>query len=819
MDAQFSDIRFALRSLRRRPAFTLAAVLSLGLGLAASSAVFSVLNTVLFKPVSGVTRTDRLVEVSRQVGRERADVSWPVFERLRRETRILDDLAALQLTQVSIEGDAEPVARGALAVTGNYFTLFGVRTELGRTFAPDEAAWPRVAPVVVLSHEAWQRELQGDLGVIGRTIRINGVPVQVVGVLRRGFTGHHTALLQDVFLPLGLEMPGLPSPTRFESAGNSNLEMVGRLAPGISPAMAVRELSVVANGFDLEALGTGERPAYQVAVDTWGPLPGGVRAAVATFLGVLLGLAGLALAMACVNVTTIVLARAIERQRELAVRRAMGATRGRLVRQVITEVVVLFVLAGAAGLALASWSTSLLTSFSPPIPIPGRLGADFSPDVRVFLFALAVTFGAALTFSLLPALTASRFDIVPALREGAATDSRSRSRARAALVAAQMAFTTVLMIAAVLFGRALGSVKAAQPEWDLDGVVVSTMELELNGTTRDAGLAFYEEARRRIAAIPGVDAVAFAAKLPVGGRSSFGQVYRSGEDASAATGTDASLNRVTPDYFRSMRIPLRSGRDIAPSDAADAPRVAIVNEEMARRLWGERNPVGEFFFVGQGEYRIGFEVIGVTGNSRFVMPGRPADVQYFVPLAQWYNSSTVLHVRATPGFVASIVPAVKSALREVMPTLPVSEPRPITEALAVQMLPQRVATWVAATMGVFGLLLAAVGIYGVTAFVVSRCTRELAIRMALGATPGAAAELVFRRGARAPVAGIAVGLVAGAGLAFAIARLAVVPGVRAADPLVLLVAPLALAIIALAAMADPVRRAVGRPTMAALRED
>lgn len=819
MDALLADVRFAFRSMRRRPAFALAAILSLGLGLAATSAVFSILNTVLFKPVPGVNRVERLVEVSRLVGSETADVSWPVFERLRQERRFLDDLAALQLTQVSIEGDGEPVARGALAVTGNYFEVLGVRTALGRTFAPDEANWPLIAPVAVLSHDAWQRELHGDPGVIGRVVRINGVPVQVIGVLQEGFTGHHTALLQDVFLPLGLEMPGFPAPSLFRNAGNSMLEIIGRLAPGISPAMAARELSAVANAFDLEALGPGQRPPYQVAVDTWGPLPGSVRAAVATFLGVLLGLVGLALVMACVNVTTIVLARAIERQRELAVRRAIGATRGRLVRQVITEVVVLFALAGAAGVVLAAWSTTLLTTFSPPIPIPGRLGADFSPDGRVFLFALVVTFGAALTFSLLPALTASRFDIVPALREGGSSDSRARARLRAALVGAQMAFTTVLMIAAVLFGRALGSVKAAQPEWDLDGVFVSLMELQLNGTTPDGGLAFFEDARRRIAAIPGVDAVAFAAKLPVGGRSSFGLVHRAGEDESATTGTDASLNRVTPDYFRSMRIPLRRGRDFTATDAADAPKVAIVNDEMARRLWGERDPVGERFVVGQGQYRTEFEVVGVAGNSRFVMPGRPVDVQYFVPLAQWYNSSTVLHVRAIPGFAPSIVSSVKSALREAMPALPVSEPRPITEALAVQMLPQRVATWVAATMGLFGLVLAAVGIYGVTAFVVSRRAREIAIRMALGATPRAAAGLVFRRGARAPMAGIALGLLAGGGLAFAIARLGVVPGARAADPLVLLAAPLALAGLALLAMADPVRRAVGRPTMAALRED
>lgn len=819
MDSLFADLRFALRSIIRRPGFALAAVVSLGLGLAATTAVFSVVNATLFKPVAGVTRPDGLVEVARDVNGERSDVTWQVFEGLREQHHLVSDLAAFALTQVAILGDGEPMMRGALAVTGNYFELLGVRTQLGRTFLPDEATFPRIAPVAVITQEAWQRDLGGDPQVVGRTVSINGVRVEVIGVLANGFTGHHTALLQDVYLPLGLAMPGLPNPETFRVRNQSSVELLGRIADGVSPGAAARELSVVADRVDRETVGQSERPAYQVAVDRWGPLPSTVRGFVAIFLSILLGLVGAALAMACVNVTTVVLARALDRQRELAVRRALGATRGRVVRQMITEVSMLFAVAGVAGLVLASWATGLLNGFVPPVPIPGRLALDLALDIRVYLFSLLTTFGAALAFSVVPALTASRFDIVGALREGSSSDTRARSRLRGILVGSQLALTTLLLVGTALFTRALESIERAQPEWNLDGVMVTGIELELNGTSREAGIAFYEDARLRIAAIPGVQTVSFASKLPIGGRTSFGLVWEAGVDPTPGTGLDASVNRVTPGYFESMGIPMRRGRDFASTDGPQAPDVAIVNEDMARRLWPDRDAVGQRFYFRTQEGRQEFEVVGVVGNSRFVLPGRPPEVQYYMPMAQWYNTTAVLHVRAAPGFGNSVAVPARDAIREAMPTLPVGELTPITRALAVQLLPQRVAAWVAGSMSLFGLILAAIGIYGVTAYVISRRSREIAIRRALGAGTRQVAGLVLRQGLRAPLIGIGVGLAAGTALAVAVGRVGVIPGVELGDPVVLAIAPVVLTIVALASMSNPIRRALGRPMMSALRED
>jgi predicted permease len=816
MDAFIGDIRFALRSLTRRPGLTLASVASLGLALAACTAVFSVVNAALFKPIAGVNRTERLVEVARLVGSESTDVTWQVFAGLREQRGILDDLAAFHLTQVSIQGSGEPVMRGALAVTANYFDLLGTGTTLGRTFAADEASFPAVAPVVVISHDAWRRELAADSTVIGRAVRVNGVPVTVIGVLQEGFSGHHTALLQDVFLPLGLEMPGLPSPAALRGNNTSSLELIGRLAAGVQPATAARELALVADAADREG-STAQRPPYAVSVLSWGPLPGTVRGAVAVFFSVLLGLVGLALAMACVNVTTIVLARTLDRQRELAVRRAIGATRGRVVSQVVTEVVVLFALAGVAGAALSTWATGLL-NFAPPVPVPGRLGADFAPDARVFLFALTVTFGAALAFSLLPALRASRFDISAALREGGASDTRARSRLRGALVGVQLAFTAVLLVATTLFGRALDAVRASQPSWNLDGVLVASLELELTGTEVEAGRTFQRTVRERLAGLPGVEAVAFAAKLPIGGRSFFGEAFRSGVEPVIGAGSNASVNRTTPGYFDAMQLPLR-GRDFSDADQAGTPAVAIVNETMARELWPNEEPVGRRFFVGSGTPRQEFDVIGVTGDARLTMPGRASEPQYYLPQSQYYTSASVLHVRATPALAASVAAAARAVVREAMPSLPIPVLRPMTEALDVYLLPQRVATWVSASMGLFGIILAAVGVYGVSAYAVSRRGREIAIRMALGASARSVAALVVRQGVRAPIVGIVAGLAVGAALATVVARLGVIPGVRPADPVVLLAAPLALVTVTVAAMAGPIRRALRRPTMTVLREE
>ena len=818
METLRQDVRFALRAFARRPGFSLSAILSLAIGIAASSAVFSLINAALFKPLPGVSRPERLVEIARDVGSETGDVTWEVFSRLRQERTVLEDVSAMALVSASIAGANEPVARGGLAITGNYFDLLGVRAARGRLFMPDEASWPAIAPLVVISHDTWQREFNGREDIIGQVARVNGVPLEIIGVLPEGFGGHHTGLLLDVFLPIGLAVPGLPAAQSLATPGASSVEMLGRLAAGTSTTVAATRLSQVADQLQRETSSIAPLHAYEIDVSAWGPLPASVRVPVAAFLSVLLVLVGLALAMACANVATVLLARAVDRQRELAVRRAIGATRRRLVRQLVTEVSVLFVFAGIAGVTFAMWATGLLGGIVPPIPVPGRLGADFGFDWRVAAFATVLTLGAAFVFNLLPALTATRFDVVTSLREAGGTDSRLRVRLRSMLVGVQVAVTCVLLFATTMFGRALGTMKELRPQWNVDNVLVSSIDLELSGTTSEAGRVFQETVRNRMEVLPGVESVAWASKLPIGGRSTLGPLLPLGGVPGGSTGNIyGSFNRVSPGFLRTLQIPLLKGRDFTDLDRAGAPGVAVLNESMARTLFGSGEALGRRFSTGQGEYGREFEVVGIAGESRIGAPGQKPENFFYVPLAQMYNAAVHLHVRTQPGLETQVAAAARAVLREESASLPVGPFRPMAEVLDVYLLPQRLASWVAAVMGAFGLILAGVGIYGVAAFTASRRSREVAIRLALGATERDITRLLVGRGARAPLVGMMLGLLLGVGLSFGAAT--VVPGIQAGDPVAMLTVAIGISIISALALTMPVRVMLRRSPMGRLREE
>ena len=821
MDTFLQDVRHAVRAFRRRPIVAIGAIASLAVGIAANTAIFGVVNGVLLKDVPGVTRPERLVEIARLAGGEQTDVTHPIYRHLRTQTPILEDLAAFSLESVSIsaaEPGAEPSVRGALIVSESYFLLLGVHAERGRLFAAEEARYPSIAPVAVISYDVWQRQFGGREDVVGSEARVNGTAVRIVGVLPKGFAGHHTGLLTDVFLPLGLNAPGLPDAASFASGNGSSVELLGRLRDGATRENAERALSAAADVFGRQVGESSARHPYAVAVENWGPLPATIRGPVATFLAVLFVLAALALSMACMNVSTLMLAQASERQRELAVRRAMGASEARVVRQIITEVGVLFVVAGIIGAGVAAWATTLVTEIVPPVPIPGRLGADFGVDARVLFFSLTLTLGAALVFTLLPAIQSSRFGIVSALREAGASDTKGRARLRSLVIGAQMTVTSVLLGATLLFGSALANMRSLNPGWNADGVVVAPIDLELNGTPSAQGLVTQRRMIEALGALPGVEVAAIATKLPMGGRSSFGFVSVPGVEApNGLPGFTAYVNRVSGGYFRAMRIPLLRGRDIAPTDDDRTARVAVVNETMARRLWPNVDAVGRRFFIGQGNNRLEFQVVGVVADAERRAPGQPPQNFYYVPAAQWYNSSVVLHVRARPGLEASVLTSMRPTLRAIDPSLPLPAFRQLNDALAIQLLPQRLAAWVSGSMGMFGLLLALVGIYGTTAFLVSRRAREMAIRMAMGATSREVVRLVVVRGGRAPLIGMGVGVVLAS--AFTAVASKFVPGVQMLDPIVVAGVPVLLMSAGALSMATPVRRLLRASLAARLRDD
>jgi hypothetical protein len=359
--------------------------------------------------------------------------------------------------------------------------------------------------------------------------------------------------------------------------------------------------------------------------------------------------------------------------------------------------------------------------------------------------------------------------------------------------------------------------RALRPQWNVDGVFVTALDLELNGTPREAGPAWQEEVQRRVAALPGVETASWATKLPIGGRSSLGMLYPEGAEPGTGPAVDGSLARVSPQYFRTMGIGIRQGRDFADSDREGTPRVAIVNDVLARALFGTTEAVGRRFYSGQGEYRRDYEIVGIAGESRLTTPGRPVEAALYVPLAQMYNPQAHLHVRARTGTTAGLPAAIRAAIRQTSTSIPIADPRPLTDALNLYLLPQRLAAWVAATMGIFGLLLAGVGIYGVAAFAASRRAREVAIRMALGATDREVTRLLVRGGARAPFIGLLVGLTIG--IVLSVGAVQVVPGVRIADPAALSIVALVIASLSAIALAAPVRGLLRGAPMRRLREE
>jgi putative ABC transport system permease protein len=818
MDNLVLDLRHALRTLRRRPGFAFAAILSLAVGLGASATLFSVGNALLLKQLPGVTRTDGLVELTRAQQGTTFDLSLPLVDELGKQTRILSEAVAFARTAVSVTREGEPVVRAGLAVGGNYFRILGTPFTHGRDFARGEADFPETRPVVVLS-DALARTLFGSAEqAVGQDIQINGSTLRVIGVTPPGFAGHHAGLLADLFLPLGLTLPGLPKAEGLRQWNSSEVEALGRLAPGVRPGAASEALTSAAVAFEGTWVPELDPNRFRIVADPWGPLPVTVRSSAAAFVGVLTVLVLLALTIACVNVTTLLLARAVERQREFAVRRALGADGRRLSRQLTTEVLLLFLLAGLAGVPLVIWGSTVLSHLAPPIPLPGRIGFDFLPDPGVFAASLLLTLTAGLLVSLAPALHAARLAPGADLRDGGSTTDRGRSRVRSTLVGAQVAVMSLLLIVAALVGRGLAHLRELDPGWTADGVLVTSLNLEQDGTDAARGRVFYRELLDRVTRLPGVEAAALARKLPLGGRASFGDVSVDGVvPPDGRIGFDAALNRVTAGYFRTLRIPLLRGRDIRPRDDEYAPRVAVINQAMADRLWPDGDALGRQFHLGTGPDRFGIEVIGVVGNVKYGRLDEETPNFYYVPSAQWYNSEQTLHVRPASGQEGTVAAAVREVIRTLDPALPAASLTPLPEAMDTFLLPQRLAAWVSGLMGGFGLLLAAFGLYAVTAFMVGRRTREIGVRLALGASGGDILRLMLRRGGVAPAVGLVAGLLAG--LVFARLAASVLAGLDSTDPVALLGVPAVVGTIVLLAIAIPVGRVLRRNPMGALREE
>jgi putative ABC transport system permease protein len=816
-DTWLQDARYALRLLRKSPLFTATAALSLAIGIGADTTIFSVANALLLRPLPGLADHTRLVDVGRtQNGSGFDTVSYPNYVDFKARTTTLEDVYAYrpepQPLSLGGRGDAERIY-GTL-VTGNYFTILGTRAAAGRLLTPADDTLSGPHDVVVLSHDFWRRRFASDPSIVGQTLTLNGTAFGVVGIAPPGFRGT-TILKPDVWIPLSSIAEASPRlNTRLFSERRSVWLVLGaRLKPGVTGAQANAELFSIGTALEREFPEANRGKNFLTA--PMAVVPGYVNT-VAMFLGLLMVIVGLVLLIACANVAGMLLARAAARRREIAVRLAIGAGRGRLIRQLLTETVVLFAAGAALGLLLTRALTSLLISILPPLPFP--IALDVPTDWRVVGFALALSFVAAVLSGLAPALQASRSDLVPALKADGLDGGPSRLRLRNAFVIGQVTLALVLVIAAGLFLRALQQASHIDPGFDQNKVDVVALDLSLGGYADATGRAFLRDLLERARTLPGIESVTAAADLPLDGdRMGFGGITVPGvQPPNGQTAFGPDWNTVEPGHFTTLRMRLVRGRDFTDADTATAPGVAIINEAFAKQLWPGQDPIGRQMMTDDdGPRKRPLQVVGLTADARLVSLGTPAEPFIYVPFAQQYVSRVAVLVRTTDGH--NSVPQIRDAIRGLNPNLPIIESLPLTQVTAIGLVPQRIAAAVAGSLGIVGLLLAAIGIYGVTAYAVSRRTREIGIRIALGADRSAVIRLVLQQGLLLASIGVTIGVA----IAAVGSRLveSLLFGVRGLDPVTFGVACVLFAAVTLVASYVPARRASTVDPMVALRNE
>jgi putative ABC transport system permease protein len=795
------DLRYAVRCLRRSPGFALAVIATLAIGIGANTAVFSLVNGVLLKPLP-FESPDRLAMVwghHTAIGRETA--SLPDYLDWRRQSSSFADMAALAGIRYNLSAEGEPTVVRGTRITASLFPVLGVAPELGRAFtAEDERGGS--GRVAVLGHAFWQRRYGGDRGVVGRTIVLSGVPHTVVGVAPPSLRLQQE---MDVWTPLVTDST---RPRRSDF-----LLVVGRLRPGVTLAAAQGELSTIARRLEAEYPATNTGWGVEL-VGLHEQLVGGARPALLMFTGAV----ALVLLIACANVTNLMLARVTAREREVTIRAALGASRRRIAREIFAESLVLSLVSGALGILVAIWAVAGMRSFGPSA-IPRFHEVGLNLPVLGFTFALSIATG--ILAGLAPAVRALGRDLQPGLKDGgrSASGSVGIRTTRGVLVLAEVAVAFVLLVGAALLLRSFDGLQKVDPGFNRDGVFTATVTLPRTEYAKpEQRAAFAERLLERVREIPGVGAAALTSDPPLGGSPPFWSFAIAGvEPAAPGVVQDAVVFMTSPAYFQTMEIPLVSGSIYGPEHRADGAQVAVVSQALAQRYWPGRTAIGQRITLGNPADSAGWmTIIGVVGDVRNEEMGRPSYPQLYLPLAQAPVPSFTVVARAS-GDPLALTPSVKEALAELDRRLPLSEVSTLDQRVAETLVSPRVNAGLLSAFAGVALLLAAVGIYGVIAFGVVQRTRELGIRMALGADTGNLLRLVVGQGMRPVLAGVGLG-VAGALAGTRLLR-GMLFGVGPTDPVTFLAVTAFLLAVALLASYLPARRAARSDPMIALRNE
>ena len=801
MNTFLQDLRYGLRMLGRRPVFTATAVLTLALGIGLNTAVFSAIDATLLRPLPGAADPDRLVLLFR----DRPGIPWgsssvPYFQDMRdRTSDVFDGVAAWTFVPLNLSAEGQTERVMGQMVSANFFDVLGAPRQHGRTFLPEEAVGPGAHPVVVLSDAFWQRRFGGDSAVVGQHIVINGRTFTVVGVARPEFRGALSMAVPDLWAPLMMAtelMPGAPD--RIEQRGSSFLQVIARLRPGVTAAQARSALVAMNQRLGEEHPGENDNVGVRIVPQSEAGIHPSFRSAQVGMSAVIMAVVAMLLLIACLNVANLFLVRAAERRQEMAIRLSIGAGRRRILRQLLTESLVFAVVAGAAGLGLAWTLVRAASSIRLPVDIPIDFGLRL--DATAVLYASLVTLAATLVFGLVPALRASRPALIGALKGETRSVAGGRSRLSRALVVAQLALSVLLLAGAGMFLQNLRAATRMDVGFDRDNLLLAAVDPGLQNYDRPQTELFYERLLERVRAMPGVTAAALGEEVPLGTGSQQTGISVPGYDPAPTEQMSIDYNIVGADYFGTMGIPVVRGRGISEVDGADATGAIVVNQNMADRFWPNRDPIGRVVQIGSRE-RL---VVGVVADGKYRRLGEdPLDFMY-LPQAQSFNYAMTLHVRTT-GDPARLVPLIRDEVRALDPDLPISDLRTMESHLGTAMLPARLAGWLLAGFGLLGLVLAAVGIYGVMANSVAQRTREIGIRVALGADRREIVRMVLGQGALLTGIGLVLGI--GGALAATRAIRGILYSGGAPDPVTFVGVPLLLAAVALFATWMPARRA------------
>jgi predicted permease len=812
-----ADLRQSARLLGRSPVFTLTSVLSLALGIGAAATIFSLTDALLFEPTVGVRNISELVDIGRaNEGSGFDNMSHPMAVYLRERSQTTE-IASVDFgggpMSLTTGGASERVI--ATLVSDNYFDVLGTRAVLGRFFRVDEDSVPGERPVVVLSHAFWTQRFNSDPAILDRPLRLNNHEFAVVGVAEPGFQGS-SMIGTDLWVPMAMVqvVRGRADAADLTEPRSVWHVAVGRLKPGIEIAQARAELNALVEAYKQSEPRANQR--HTVSVVPMGRIPGPVRTPFLAFLGFLFALTGALLAIACSNVSAMLLARAATRRREMATRLAVGAARGRLIRQLLTETLMLFAVATIASVPLTYWLVTALEGSLPALPV--ALNLDFGVNLRVMAFAFGVAALAGVAFGLAPARHALTAELAPLLHGAHATVDGKRLWLRHSLVTAQVALSLMLVVVALLFLRSLDRAAQTDPGFTTANTLIATVDVSLSGYREQQAVALATRFRERLRGVAGVESVGHARMIPLQGSGfGLGSVRIPGaEDGMPEGRIDSDWDVVSPDYFETIGIDIVEGRAFRDSDRENTPWVAIVSETFAKQAWPGRSAVGRTFIqrVSDTEERA-LQVVGIARDTKYRYISSPPAPFIFVPMAQQPSSTLNFYIRHAPG--RPVERDIRAAMAQVEATVPIVLLQSFENAAAVGLLPQQLSAWIAGSVGTIGIFLAALGLYGVMAFLVTQRTREIAIRMALGASARGVGLMVLKQaGALAAIGGV-IGAVLAGGIATLAQSLLV--GVAPIDPLAFGGTALLFAIVLALAAWTPARRAATTDPATALRSE